>query len=250
MDREESKLIPNSTQIPNILIDFLIPQLPKAEERCMLYISRRTYGFHKEEDRISFSQFVKGIKNRDGKQLDHGAGIARPSVSEALKNLRKAKAIFVRKDSKGNYYKINLNMNVNKVVKEVNQLRKLTNIGKRSEPILVKLLNPQKKGNKEKQSNMANFNKFAVDVKKKSDNALLVNYYFELKNWDNQPKEFYIKNNISYPRNLKVAKELLTLTDGKLEEAKQLIEKTADWAEDNGLEWAMETCIKRYLKDI
>ena len=116
----------------------------------MLYICRRTFGFHKEEDRISFSQFINGIKGRDGKRLDYGTGLARPSVSEALKNLRQSNAIFVEKDSKGNYYKVNLEMDIDKVVKKVNQLRKLTNIGKESEPKLVKLLNLQKKGNKGK----------------------------------------------------------------------------------------------------
>ena len=81
------KLIPNSTQIPNVILDFLIPQLPGAEGKCLLYISRRTYGFHKEEDRISFTQFINGIKSKDGRQLDYGTGMARASVNEALKNL-------------------------------------------------------------------------------------------------------------------------------------------------------------------
>ena len=142
------KLIPNSTQIPNVILDYLIPKIPKAESMCLLYICRRTYGFHKEEDRISFTQFINGIKSKDGKQLDYGSGLSRPSVNEALKNLIKSNVISMRRDSKGNYYKINLEMDISKVVKKINQLRKLTESGKESKPKVVKLLNLQKKGNK------------------------------------------------------------------------------------------------------
>jgi len=174
----KEKLIPNSTQVPNVILDLLIPRLPEAEARCMLYICRRTYGFHKREDRISFSQFIKGIKDKNGKQLDYGAGLARSSLSEALKNLKQAEAVFVRKDNKGNYYEINLDMNIDKVVRKVNQLRKKlrnkpkqeklfkvvrkpnqfgsrTKIGRASEPKSVHFPNPQKKGNKGNKDNMS-----------------------------------------------------------------------------------------------
>ncbi|MEA3430176.1 MAG: replication protein [Nanoarchaeota archaeon] len=148
------KLIPNSTQIPNVILDFLIPQLPPAEARCLLYISRRTYGFHKEKDRISFSQFIDGIKSKDDEQLDYGTGLSRPSVNEALKNLKKAGAIIIEESNIGNIYQINLHMDIDKVVKKVNQLRKLTSkvvkklspSSKDTLPISVKKLNLQKKG--------------------------------------------------------------------------------------------------------
>ena len=86
----DKRLIPNSTQIPNIVLDLLVPKLPPAEARCILYISRRTFGFHRSKDRISLSQFIGGIISRDGKRLDYGTGLSRPSVVEALKNLFKA----------------------------------------------------------------------------------------------------------------------------------------------------------------
>ena len=147
--KTNKKLIPNSTQIPNIILDFLIPRLPGAEAKCILYICRRTYGFHKEKDRISFSQFLNGIKNRKGEKLDCGSGLkSRSSVNEALKNLSKAGAIFIEKSTKGNLYEINLNMSVDKVVQKVNQYRKQTRIGTLNKPKQVRLLYPQKKGNK------------------------------------------------------------------------------------------------------
>lgn len=152
----EKKLIPNSTQIPNIILDFLLPQLPEAEGKCLLYIARRTYGFHKDEDRISLTQFENGIQGRNEEKLDYGTGLARPTIVEALKNLIKVNLVLVEKTKRENIYKINLNKFVGKlwksevegVVSEINQLRKLTNISKKSKPKQVRFANLQKKGNK------------------------------------------------------------------------------------------------------
>ena len=152
---EEHKLqnlIPNSTQLPNILLDKVIPLIPEAEARCLLYICRRTFGFQKESDRISFSQFIGGIKDRSGKTLDYGSGLARASVYKGLMNLADAGAIMVRKTGKGNHYQINLHMAVDKVVQLVNQFSRRTKSGSASRPKSVQLLNPQNQGNKEKQS--------------------------------------------------------------------------------------------------
>ncbi len=149
----DEKLVPNSTQIPNFILDFIIPNITEAEVKCLLYICRRTYGFHKERDRISLSQFVNGIKTKEGKELDCGSGVSRPAVVEALKNFIGAGLVEVIKTNRGNFYKINTeNIDLNEVVKKVNQLRKLTRSGKEGLPKQVKLLNLQKKGKKEKES--------------------------------------------------------------------------------------------------
>jgi len=140
---KEKKLLPNTTQIPNILFDKVIPGLPEGEAKCLLYICRRTYGFHKSKDRISFSQFVDGIKDKD-----IGAGVSRPVVAESLRNLIGAGVIIMQKTTKGNIYEINLEMDFDKVVKKVNQLRKLTKSSKDSLPKQVKFPNLQKKGKK------------------------------------------------------------------------------------------------------
>ena len=146
-------LIPNSTQIPNVILDKIVPGIPESEAKCLLYICRRTYGFHKERDRISLTQFVKGIRNKDGEKLDNGAGVSRPSVVEALKHLIKSGIVLSSKDNKGNYYELNCELLGDKyveevVVKKINQLKKLTRSSKESKPKQVKLLNPQNKGNK------------------------------------------------------------------------------------------------------
>lgn len=235
----KKKLIQNSTQMPNILLDFIYPRVPEAECKCLMYICRRTFGFHKEEDRISFTQFIGGVKTKDGKVLDLGTGLSRASVATALKGLARAKAIFVKKSLLGNYYKINLSMDKNKVVQIIDQSRKHTEISSNNRPKQVQLLNLQKK---EKQRET----KYSVF---RGKNAIqeLVNYYFELRDWNDEPKEFYKKNNISYPRHCKTAKQILTLCDGDLKTAKAKVAKIQKWADTNCMEWSLETTIKRFF---
>ncbi len=152
MDEHKQNLIPNSSQIPNVILDLVLPRISEAEARCLLYICRRTFGFHKDEDNISFSQFEKGIKTSQGKRLDFGTGMSRPSVSAALQTLIKVGVVSVQQRSKGNRYRLNLNMDVDKVVKEINQLRILTKSGKKFLPKLVKRFNTQNLEKKEKPS--------------------------------------------------------------------------------------------------
>ncbi|MDE1970910.1 MAG: replication protein [Patescibacteria group bacterium] len=152
MEQEKTPLIPNSTQLPNIILDFVVPLIPEAEARCLIYICRRTFGFHKSSDRISFSQFMKGIKDRRGNILDYGTGLSRQAVSIALKHLVSAEAVRVAKSRKGNHYQINLHMDVDKVVNLVDQSRKLTRNSLRNRPKPVYQVDTQNLGNKEKSS--------------------------------------------------------------------------------------------------
>jgi len=80
-----SLLLPNSTQIPNVLLDLLMPCLRDSERSVLLYICRRTYGFQREADAISLSQFVDGLRSTQGHQLDLGCGVSRSKVVEALR---------------------------------------------------------------------------------------------------------------------------------------------------------------------
>lgn len=155
--KQNKLLIPNSTQIPNVILDKILPRIPEAESKCLLYICRRTYGFQKVRDRISLTQFVSGIKNRDNEVLDYGTGLSRPVIVEALRHLTLAGIITTIKDTLGNSYELNCELFVDKyvengVVNKVNQLKKLTRSSKQNKPKQVKLFNPQNKGNKEKHS--------------------------------------------------------------------------------------------------
>lgn len=80
---------PNTTQVPNILLDEVMADLDKSELKCLLYAVRRIYGFHKEGDFIAMSQFETGITRMDGTRLDKGTGLDRKSIRMALKGLIK-----------------------------------------------------------------------------------------------------------------------------------------------------------------
>src|SRR6266568_3273699 len=89
----------NTTPVPDVLFDVLLPKLSGAELKVLLYIIRRTRGFKKETDAISLSQFTEGITTRDGKILDYGCGIKnRTIVSKALARLEELGCI---KSTKG-----------------------------------------------------------------------------------------------------------------------------------------------------
>jgi hypothetical protein len=86
----EQDLIPNFTQLPNKLMDYIIPLLRESEEKVLLYVLRSTYGYRdqaghqKEQDYISFSQFIGGKVCQNGQLLNFGCGVSRPKLTEAL----------------------------------------------------------------------------------------------------------------------------------------------------------------------
>ena len=79
---------PNTTQVPDQYLDELLPILSGAELKVLLYITRRTFGFKKESDNISLSQMLHGIKTRDGRILDRGTGLSKPTLLQALRSLQ------------------------------------------------------------------------------------------------------------------------------------------------------------------
>ena len=78
---------PRYTLIPDVFFDEIMVHLSEAELKVLLYIFRRTFGFKKESDTISLRQMVEGIVTRDGRVLDHGAGIAKSSAWRGIKGL-------------------------------------------------------------------------------------------------------------------------------------------------------------------
>lgn len=84
---------PNGTIVPDEVFDVLMPQLTDAELRILLYIIRRTFGFKKNSDEISLRQMVDGIITRDGRVLDRGTGLSKPTVARGLVGLRDKKII-------------------------------------------------------------------------------------------------------------------------------------------------------------
>jgi hypothetical protein len=79
----------NTTPVPDDFFDVLLARIDNlAELKVILYVIRRTFGFGKVVDRISYSQFERGIKTTRGStevQLDRGTGLSRPSIVSGLK---------------------------------------------------------------------------------------------------------------------------------------------------------------------
>lgn len=104
---------PNYTQVPDEILDLVIPFLSGAETKVLLYIIRRTFGFKKDTDRISLRQMVNGITTGDGHVLDYGTGLSKGSVISALKTLLAMNIIQIgrsRTDERGdetNTYSLN-----------------------------------------------------------------------------------------------------------------------------------------------
>jgi hypothetical protein len=78
---------PNYTQVPDDVFDILLPELTESELKVLLYIIRRTFGFKKDADTISLKQMVEGIRTRDGRQLDRGAGVSKTSAVRGVTGL-------------------------------------------------------------------------------------------------------------------------------------------------------------------
>ena len=146
---QDNVFIPNCTQVPNVIFDRLIPNLEEAEARCLLYLCRRTYGFHKIRDKISLTQFVSGIKDKNGNIIDEGTKMSKPSVIKALKFLESAGIIKIVRNINDNCYELDLEQDINEIMNRLNslttsnRLSRLTISSKADLPEVVKQLNRQ-----------------------------------------------------------------------------------------------------------
>ena len=83
----------NFCRVPVNFMDFYLRGLSKAEMLVIFYIIRRTFGFDKRRDAISYSQFLNGICTKEGRWLDYGTGLSRKSLVSALDSLVKKRVI-------------------------------------------------------------------------------------------------------------------------------------------------------------
>lgn len=93
-----SKFIANSFQVPNAFIDEMLFKLSGNACKIYLLIVRKTRGWHKEADRISYSQIQKytGINHR-------------ATISKALDELLELGLIFVQKGNEKSMSEYRLN---------------------------------------------------------------------------------------------------------------------------------------------
>ena len=86
---------PRFTQVPNTLFDELLPELGLGELKVLLYIMRRTFGFHKDADRISLHQ------------IEAGTGLSRKSISAAVASLEEQGMVLVARSQSEGVHGIN-----------------------------------------------------------------------------------------------------------------------------------------------
>jgi phage replication O-like protein O len=95
--------IPNTSAIPNILFDYWMFRLTPAEFKVLLCIARKTYGWHKDVDKISITQIEKMT------------GLSRKGITQNLESLievgliLKIKSKSAEGDDAPNQYEINVN---------------------------------------------------------------------------------------------------------------------------------------------
>lgn len=84
----------NTTPIPNDVLDWLPGELNGGEQKVMVYLCRRTFGFHRDYEAVSFQQLAKGLWI-NGRQVDTGAGLSERAAKTAVKALEDKGLIWV-----------------------------------------------------------------------------------------------------------------------------------------------------------
>jgi hypothetical protein len=84
--------------------------LTGAEQKVLDYILRHTWGYQKDCDKISYSQFEKGIfSKKENKWIDRGTGLPIRSIVRAIDGLTKKGFILKeggQKTGKTNLYRL------------------------------------------------------------------------------------------------------------------------------------------------
>ncbi len=128
-------LIPNTTQVPNVLLDEVLPKLPPGAVRVLLAIVRKTYGFQKSSDCISYSQ------------LQALTGLSREGVNTGIKKINEnfcslLKIIPGAKGKGASEYSLDLDVSTGQLVRKVDQSDKLTS-QLRSQKVVRKVDSPK-----------------------------------------------------------------------------------------------------------
>lgn len=151
---------PNFTPIPDQLFDEQLADLSGAELKVLLYIMRRTFGFKRDADAISLSQLLHGIVTKEGRVLDRGTGLSKPTLLQTLRSLVEKNIVITqrrRSQERGDeptIYRLNIaplettsSTTPPPVVKKLNH-----GVVKKSLPPVVKKFAPQETGRQETDS--------------------------------------------------------------------------------------------------
>jgi len=88
--------MPNYTQIPNVYFDEIMQHLNGSENLVFLVIMRKTFGWKKNKDKISYTQIIKM------------SGLAKSTVCSALKTLEEMGYIILEKNGQSIFYSVNI----------------------------------------------------------------------------------------------------------------------------------------------
>lgn len=147
---------PNYTQIPNIYFDEIMQILNQTENIVFLVIMRKTFGWHKKRDAISYSQIMSlsGIKSRS-------------TISAALKGLQEKGLIETLKTGQ----LISYTVSINGLVQNIDQSKNCT--GTSTNSVLVEsktspnsVHTKEKNLNKDKEINNTNNKQYNKPDKK------------------------------------------------------------------------------------
>jgi phage replication O-like protein O len=248
----EMPLIPNFTQVPNLLFDELLSELSPSELKVLLYIFRRTYGFQKNGDKIATSQICHGIKN-DGHYLDKGTGLSNRAVIDALRALEKRKLITTISETTITKY-IQLNISYENS-SQVPLMKKVHKTYEDSSQALMKIVHRQ---NKEEKKN--NIGSDAAEEKiPEKEVAFNSSEYIQKMKEDKQAHirligSYFLKRNLSFEtkkaaettirRHLKAAVQVVEFGQEKVAEA---FEKCREH-ENRGIAWTLDTVLKELTK--
>lgn len=130
---------PNYTQIPNVLLDYHLPQMKESELKVVMAISRATFGWHKDKVKLSLADIMQrtGL-TRQGAHNGIHAGIERGVIAR-------------EQDGQGFFYSLVIDEELvneidqsthqtsqrNRLVNEIDQSTKETSTSQRNRPVLV-----------------------------------------------------------------------------------------------------------------
>lgn len=200
-----NNFIPNSTQVPNIIMDDYMSKLNGAELKVLIFFIRQRYGFQKYKGEFSYSisQIMNGITYGD-KKVCNGTGLSNRAVLNAIEKLKKYNLVGIKNGdyNKGVANKYSLNIHGEKITKitceKKSQPKKKTS-EKSSQPTseeksLVTCEESSLSGNKEKQRE-TNTNKFIFTNKTTKEEVIEYNINsFDKHSNDMRHKDEYIQN--------------------------------------------------------
>ena len=107
----DHSFFPNSTQVPDVLTDRIMPLVSGNEWKVIHYGVRYSLG-HRSKDTLTIAQIARGRQDDDGSWADHGTGLNEDQVKECLAFLCDEVHLFLREDQprKPLAYRLNLDL--------------------------------------------------------------------------------------------------------------------------------------------